>query len=93
VQSGTGTEATTGVAYGAVGTGTRIRRSLPARTRSLDDIAAAVDKEPADRDRDATITDGNTTAFYMSGFYNTTTKTSMRCVGKDPVGPPAITRA
>jgi Domain of unknown function (DUF4397) len=89
VQSGTGNEATTGVAYGGVGNGNSYSQIAPGAHTLTGRIAAATDKDLAIATVNATIDDGKYYSFYMSGFYNTTTKTVDAFVVEDPVGPPA----
>ncbi len=89
VQSGTGTEATTGVAYGSVGNGNAYSQIAPGAHTLSGRIAAATDKDLPIATVNATIADGKYYSLYMSGFYNTTTKTVDAFVLEDPVGPPA----
>jgi hypothetical protein len=89
VQSGTGNEATTGVAYGGVGNGNSYSQIAPGAHTLTGRIAAATDKDLAIATVNATIDDGKYYSFYMSGFYNTTSKTVDAFVVEDPVGPPA----
>lgn len=89
VQSGTGNEATTGVAYGGVGNGNSYSQIAPGAHTLTGRIAAATDKDLPIATVNATIADGKYYSFYMSGFYNTTTKTVDAFVLEDPVGPPA----
>jgi len=89
VQSGTGTEATTGVAYGSVGNGNAYSQVAPGAHTLTGRIAAATDKDLAIATVTATISDGKYYSFYMSGFYNATTKTVDAFVLEDPVTPPA----
>jgi hypothetical protein len=89
VQSGTGSEATTGVAYGSAGNGNAYSQIAPGAHALTGRIAAATDKDLPIATVNATIADGKYYSFYMSGFYNTTTKTVDAFVLEDPVGPPA----
>jgi uncharacterized protein DUF4397 len=89
VQSGTGTEANTGVAYGGVGNGNSYSQIVPGAHTLTGRIAAATDKNLVVASVNATIDDGKYYSFYMSGFYNTTTKTVDAFVIEDPVTPPA----
>jgi hypothetical protein len=89
VQSGTGTEATTGVAYGSVGNGNAYSQIAPGAHTLTGRIAAATDKDLPIATVTATIADGKYYSLYMSGFYNTTTKTVDAFVVEDPVTPPA----
>jgi len=85
IQSGTESEATTGVAYGAVGNGGAYSQLAPGSHALTGRIAAATDKDLPIATVNATIADGKTYSFYMSGIYNTTTKTSDGFVVEDPI--------
>ncbi len=89
VQSGTGSEATTGVAYGSVGNGNAYSQLAAGAYTLTGRIAATTDKDLPIATVNATIADGKYYSFYMSGFYNTTTKTVDAFVVEDPVTPPA----
>jgi len=89
VQSGTGTEATTGVAYGGVGNGNSYSQLSAGAHTLTGRIAATTDKDLAVATVNATVAAGKFYSLYMSGFYNTTTKTVDAFVVEDPVGPPA----
>lgn len=89
IQSGTGSEATTGVAYGSVGNGNAYSQIAPGAHTLTGQIAAATDKGFPIATVIATINDGKYYSFYMSGFYNTTTKTVDAFLLEDPVTPPA----
>jgi len=75
ILSGTGTEATTGVAYGGVGSGGFYSAVDPGQYTLAGKISATVDKDRAISTITTTLEDGKNYSFYMSGFYNTTTKT------------------
>jgi hypothetical protein len=75
VQSTTGTESTSGIAYGGVGAGGAYSAIDPGQYTLTGRIAAATDKDLPIATVTATIADGKYYSFYMSGFYNTTTKT------------------
>ena len=75
VQSTTGTESTTGTGYGGVGAGGAYASIDPGPHTLTGRIAAATDKDVAISSVTTTIEDGKYYSFYMSGFYNTTTKT------------------
>lgn len=88
VLSGTGVEANTGVAYGSAGNGGAYL-SIPPGSHSLTGrIAAATDKNLPIATVAATIADGKFYSLYMSGFYNTTAKSSDAFVLEDPVATP-----
>ncbi len=88
IQSGTGAEATTGVAYGGAGNGGVYLAIAPAAYTLTGRIAAATDKNLPIATVSATIADGKYYSFYMSGFYNTTAKTVDAFVVEDPVVAP-----
>jgi hypothetical protein len=74
ISSSTGTEATTGVAYGGVGSGGAYASIAPGQYTLAGKIAATTDKDLAISTVTQTIADGKYYSFYMSGFYNTTAK-------------------
>lgn len=74
VNSTTGTEATTGVAYGSVGAGGFYSSVAPGQYDFTGRIAATVDKDLAVATQNATLVDGKAYSFYTSGLYNATTK-------------------
>ena len=73
--SATGVESTTGVVYGGVGSGGLYSAIAPGAYTLSGKIAATVDKDLAIANVNATIADGKAYSLYLSGFYNTTTKT------------------
>ena len=75
VLSSTGTEATTGVAYGAVGNGGAYSNIASGTYTVTGRIAATTDKDLAIATISTTIADDTYYSLYLSGFYNTTTKT------------------
>ncbi|HWC74463.1 MAG TPA: DUF4397 domain-containing protein [Gemmatimonadales bacterium] len=88
ILSATGTEATTGVAYGGVGNGGAYSSIAPASYTLTAKIAATVDKDLAIGTTTATIEDGKFYSWYLSGFYNAAAKTIDGFVVEDP--PPAL---
>ncbi len=88
VQSGTGVEANTGVAYGGAGDGGAYLSIAPGAHTLTGRIAAATDKDLPIATVNATIADGKFYSFYQSGFYNTTAKTIDAFVVEDPVTAP-----
>lgn len=74
ISSTTGVESTTGVAYGALGSGGLYLSLTPGAYDLTGRISAAVDKDLIIATQNATLEDGKAYSFYMSGFYNTTTK-------------------
>jgi len=85
IASGTGTESTTGVVYGGAGNGGVYLAIVPGAYTLTGRIAATVDKDLPIATVNATLDDGKFYSFYMSGFYNTTTKTSDGFVVEDPL--------
>src|SRR5438067_3384519 len=88
IQSTTGTESTNGIAYGGVSAGGDYSAIAPGQYALTGKIAAATDKDLAISTVNATIEDGKYYSFYMSGFYNTTTKTVEGFVVEDPFTAP-----
>lgn len=85
ISSTTGAESTTGVAYGAVGSGGLYASVTPGAYALTGRISAAVDKNLAIATQNATLDDGKAYSFYMSGFYNTVGKTSDAFVVEDAI--------
>jgi len=83
-----GVESTTGIIYGGVGAGGDYSAIAPGQYTFMGKIAATVDKDLAIASVPATIEDGKFYSFFMSGIYNTTTKTSDGFVVEDPVVEP-----
>lgn len=75
IQSTSGTESTTGIVYGGVGAGGAYETIAPGQYALTGKIAAATDKDLVISSVNTTIEDGKYYSFYMSGIYNTTTKT------------------
>ena len=84
VQSTTGTESTNGIAYGSVSAGGDYSAIAPGQYALTGKIAAATDKDLVISTVNTTIEDGKYYSYYMSGFYNTTTKTVEGFVVEDP---------
>jgi hypothetical protein len=74
ISSSTGTESTTGVAYGGVGSGGAYESIAPGQYTLTGKIAATTDKDLAVATVNQAVADGKYYSFYMSGFYNTTAK-------------------
>ena len=89
VQSGTGVEANTGVAYGGAGDGGVYLSIAPGSHTLTGRIAAATDKDLPIATVNASLDDGKFYSLYQSGFYNTTAKTIDAFVIEDPVTAPA----
>lgn len=89
ILSATGTESTNGTAYGGAGTSGLYSAIDPGQYTLAGKIAATVDKDLAISTVSATLENGKFYSFFMSGFYNTTTKTVEGFVIEDPV-PPAF---
>jgi len=89
INSATVVESTLGVTYGGVVSG-GFYSAIASGSYSLEGkISAATDKDLAIAKVTATIADGKHYSMYMSGFYNTTTKTVDGFVVEDPL-PPTI---
>jgi hypothetical protein len=84
IASGTGEESTLGVGYGGVGAGGLYTAIAAGQYTLAGKIAAATDKDLAISTASATLEDGKFYSFYMSGIYNTTTKTVQSFVLEDP---------
>lgn len=74
ITSATGVESTNGVAYGSVGSGGFYASIAPGQYAFTGKIAATVDKDLAIATINTAIADGKSYSLYLSGFYNTTTK-------------------
>jgi hypothetical protein len=83
ISSTTGTESTTGVVYGGVGSGGFYSAVAPGSYTLTAKIAAATDKDLVIATAPATIADGKAYSYYVSGTYNTTTKTADAFVIED----------
>ena len=81
----TGSESTTGLAYSAVSAGGAYSVIAPGQYTLTGRIAAATDKDLPIATVTTTIEDGKSYSYYMSGLYNTTTKTSDAFVVEDPL--------
>src|SRR5512138_1966385 len=75
VSSATGTESTLGVAYGGVGVGGFYSSLDPGQYTLTGKISATTDKDLAIASVSTTLEDAKKYSFYLSGFYNTTSKT------------------
>ncbi|MCC7055280.1 MAG: DUF4397 domain-containing protein [Gemmatimonadaceae bacterium] len=84
ITSATGTEAVTGVAYGAVGSGGFYSSVDPGEVTLTGKIAAATDKDLAISSLTTTLVDGKAYSFYQSGPYSTATKTVDAFIVEDP---------
>lgn len=74
ISSTSGTESTLGVNYGSVGSGGYYAAINPGQYTITGKIAATVDKDLAIATVTAPIADGKSYSFYLSGFYNTGSK-------------------
>ncbi len=88
VTSATGAEATTGVSYGGVGSGGFYAGIAPGQYTFTGNISATVDKDLAISSVAAPIADGKDYSYYVSGFYNTASKTADAFIVEDPI--PAV---
>lgn len=84
ISSTSGSESTNGVAYGAVGSGGYYASIVPGSYSLEGKISATADKDLAIAKVNATIADGKSYSFYMSGPYNTTAKTVDGFMVEDP---------
>ena len=80
----TGSESTNGVGYGGVGSGGFYSGIEPGQYALTARIAAATDKDLSISNLAATVEDGKKYSYYLSGFYNTTTKTVDGFMVEDP---------
>jgi len=87
ILSATGSEATTGVTYGSVGNGGAYSQIAPGNYTMTGKIAATTDKDLAIASIPTAIADGKLYSLYLSGFYNTTTKSSDGFVVEDAYSP------
>lgn len=87
--SATGVELTTGVVYGGAGVGSTGYYSAiaPGQYTFTGKIAATTDKDLSISPVPFAITSGKYYSYYMSGFYNTGTKTVEGFVVEDPIPP------
>ncbi len=83
----TGSESTTGVAYGGVGSGGYYSALEAGQYALTGRIAAATDKDLPISNLSVTLADGKYYSLYMSGFYDTTAKTVDGFVVEDPLPP------
>jgi hypothetical protein len=84
VVSTTGTEATSGIAYGGVSAGGDYSAIDPGQHALTGKIAAATDKDLAISTVNTNIEDAKFYSFYQSGIYNSTAKTVDAFVVEDP---------
>jgi hypothetical protein len=84
ITSATGVEAVTGVSSGGVGSGGFYSAVQPGAYTFTGKIAAAVDKDLVISRATATLVDGKAYSFYISGIYNTATKTAEAFLVEDP---------
>ncbi len=87
ISSTTATESTTGTAYGAAGLAGLYSALTPGQYTFTGRIAATVDKDVPIATIPATLVDGKSYSVYMSGVYNTTTKTVEGFVVEDDFSP------
>lgn len=88
INSTTGTESTTGIAYSGVAASGAYLVIAPGQHALTGRIAATTDKDLPIATITTNIEDGKYYSYYMSGIYNTTTKTSDAFVVEDPIVPP-----
>jgi hypothetical protein len=84
ISSTSGVEATTGTAYGSVGDGGFYSAIASGQYTLKGTIAAATDKDLAITNIAATIADGKSYSFYLSGFYDPIAKAVDGFIVEDP---------
>ena len=84
ITSATGAESTLGTAYGSVGSGGFYSGIEPGPYTFTGKISAATDKDLAISSIPGTLANGKNYSIYLSGFYNTTTKTVDGFIVEDP---------
>ena len=84
INSTTGSESTTGTAYGAVGNGGFYSEIAPGQYTLAGKIAAATDNGLAISNFPTTLADGKYYSYYISGFYDPTGKTADAFIVEDP---------
>jgi hypothetical protein len=84
----TGSESTSGVGYGGVGSGGRYSGIDAGQYTFSGRIAAATDKDLPISNLGAALEDGKKYSYYLSGVYNATTKTVDAFIVEDPVPSP-----
>ncbi len=88
ITSATGAESNLGTSYGGVGSGGFYSGLDPGQYTLAGKITAATDNGVAITSLAAPVADGKYYSYYISGFYNTTTKTAEAFIVEDPL--PAI---
>ena len=83
IVSSTGAESTNGIAYGSVSSSGNYNGIAPGTYTLTGKISAATDKDLAISPLSVQIADGKWYSYYMSGFYNTATKTVESFVVED----------
>ena len=83
--SATGAESAVGVAYGALGSGGFYNAISPGTYTITGRISAVTDKDLVVASAPATIVDGKYYSYFISGAYNTTTKTVESFIVEDPI--------
>jgi hypothetical protein len=85
ISSTTTQEATTGVAYGGAGNGGLYSAIAPGTYTLTGRIAATTNKDLPIDALSAALADEKVYSFYLSGFYNTTTKLTDAFIVEDPI--------
>ena len=83
ITSTTGAESTTGVAQGGTGNGGFYNALAPGQYTLTGKISAATDKDLAISNLAAQIADGKYYSYYISGIYNTTSKSAESFIVED----------
>lgn len=93
ISSATGAESTIGTIYGGVGAGGFYTATTPGQRALIGKIAAETDKDLAISTVTTTLGDEKYYSYYMSGFYNTTSKTVEAFVVEDVLPAPDVSVA
>jgi hypothetical protein len=83
ISSATGAEATTGTTYGGVGAGGLYSAIAPGQYAFTGKIAATVDKDLTIATVNGTLADAKSYSVFVSGFYNTTSKSAEGFIVED----------
>jgi hypothetical protein len=84
ITSATGVESTTGVASGGVGAGGFYSAIAPGQYTLTGKIAATIDKDVVVSRATATLADGKSYSYFISGIYDATAKSAEAFVVEDP---------
>ncbi len=85
IVSASGSESATGTVYGGVGDGGLYAQVAPGQYALAGKISAATDNGTAISTITSSLDDGKFYSYYVSGFYNTATKTADAFLIEDPI--------